>query len=174
MTSSRASGPGLPRPRLQPGRPPVVHALRPLPVRPAWAKNRLTPALAPSHAAAPAHRSPAETRTTSLIGPSSRMTRLIKPRAGRPLRTLVSTVLSSRAVRNAARCGGNILASGQNRKAVPIWTPAAPNINAATSSRASAMPPVAMTGILTASTTCGSKANRPTCVAMSSLRNIPR
>src|SRR5215471_9496839 len=111
---------------------------------------------------------------TSLMGPSSRMMRLIKPRAGRPLRTLVSTVLSSRAARNAARCGGNILASGQNRNAVPICTPAAPSINAATSPRASAMPPEAITGMLTASTTCGSSAKRPTCVAMSTLRNIPR
>ena len=67
----------------------------------------------------------------SLTGPSSRMARLTRPRAGRPLNTLVTTVLSSQALRSAARCGGNIFASGQNRNAVPIWTAAAPSVSAA-------------------------------------------
>ncbi len=100
--------------------------------------------------------------------------RLMRPRAGRPLNTLVSTVLSSRAARKAARCGGKVFASGQGRNAVPICTPAAPSANAATIPRAFPIPPVAITGTFTASTTCGKSANRPTWVAISSVKNIPR
>ncbi len=63
------------------------------------------------------------------------------PRAGRPLMTLVSTVLSSREDRRAARNIAEILASGHRRYAVPIWTALAPSASAATMPRASAMPP---------------------------------
>ena len=38
---------------------------------------------------------------------------------------------------------------------VPIWTASAPSINAAANPLPSAMPPAAITGICTASTTCG-------------------
>ena len=40
-------------------------------------------------------------------------------------------------------------------KRVPIWTASAPSINAAAMPRPSAIPPAAITGIETASTTCG-------------------
>src|SRR5207248_3069892 len=36
------------------------------------------------------------------------------------------------------------------------------------------MPPAAITGTLTASTTCGTSAKVPDCVAMSSVKNMPR
>src|SRR5215470_16180307 len=52
--------------------------------------------------------------------------------------------------------------------AVPICTAAAPRAKAAPMPRASAIPPAAITGTLTASTTCGTSAIVPTCV-----KNIP-
>ena len=49
------------------------------------------------------------------IGPSSRITRLAIPRAGRPVMTLVITVESSRAWASAVRAGAITLDSGQRR-----------------------------------------------------------
>ena len=50
------------------------------------------------------------------IGPSSRITRLTMPRAGRPVKTLVSAVLVAGVARAApARWSGAIVASGQKR-----------------------------------------------------------
>ena len=109
-----------------------------------------------------------------LIGPISRITRLIKPRAGLPVIRLVSTVPSSRADLSAARCGGNTVDSGQCIKALPTCTADAPSASAATIPRASDIPPVAITGTLTASTTCGTSAKVPTCVAKLSVKNMPR
>ena len=60
---------------------------------------------------------------------------------------------------------------------MPICTPLAPSANAAAMPRASATPPAAMTGTSTASTTCGTSANVPSCVATSAMsvaRNMPR
>ena len=96
------------------------------------------------------------------------------PRAGRPVIRLVSAVPSSRADLSAARCGAEIFASGHHRYAVPICTPAAPSAKAAAMPRASVTAPAAMTGTLTASTTCGTSANVPAWVAMSSLKKMPR
>ena len=45
-----------------------------------------------------------------------------------------------------------------DRNRVPHWTPSAPSMNAAAMPRPSAMPPAAMTGISTASTTWGTSA----------------
>ena len=45
---------------------------------------------------------------------------------------------------------------------MPIWTPLAPSTNAAAIPRPSAMPPAAITGTSTASTTCGTSAIVPT------------
>ena len=41
------------------------------------------------------------------------------PRAGRPVKTLVSVVLLSSACFKAVRCMADVLASGVNMKAVP-------------------------------------------------------
>ena len=60
------------------------------------------------------------------------------------------------------------------QEAVPNCTADAPSARAATMPRASAMPPVAMTGTRTASATCGTSAIVPTWVEMSSVRNMPR
>src|SRR6266478_8808530 len=49
------------------------------------------------------------------IGPTSRITRLTTPRAGRPVMTLVTTVESSRAWPNADRAGAINLDSGQRK-----------------------------------------------------------
>src|ERR1700682_6213581 len=49
------------------------------------------------------------------IGPTSRITRLATPRAGRPVMTLVMTVESSRAWASATRAGALTLDSGQRR-----------------------------------------------------------
>ena len=56
-----------------------------------------------------------------------------------------------------------MVVSGQRRYAVPICTAEAPSANAARMPRPSAMPPAAITGTRTASTTCGTSANVPTC-----------
>lgn len=55
-------------------------------------------------------------------------------------------------------------ASGHRKKPVPICTAEAPSSKAAAVCRASAMPPVAITGIFTASTICGNKALVEQCV----------
>ena len=96
------------------------------------------------------------------------------PRAGRPVKILVRVVLLSCACFSAARCSAEVLASGVSRKAVPICTPAAPSASAATMPRPSPMPPAAITGTFTASTTCGTSAIVPAWRAMSSFRNMPR
>lgn len=51
--------------------------------------------------------------------------------------------------------------SGAPRSAVTSWTPLAPSASAAAIPRHSAIPPVATTGMRSASTTCGSNENRP-------------
>src|SRR5262249_45487791 len=51
-------------------------------------------------------------------GATSDMTRLMMPRAGRPVMRLVNAVASSRADLSAARCGAEIFASGHHRYAV--------------------------------------------------------
>ncbi|MNG29138.1 hypothetical protein D3C84_1145150 [compost metagenome] len=98
----------------------------------------------------------------ALMGPSSRITRLRMPRAGRPVNTLVTAVSLSLAVRNALWWEGLTLASGVNRYAVPTCTAEAPSMKAAATPRASAIPPAAITGTFTASTTCGTRAKVPT------------
>ena len=70
--------------------------------------------------------------------------------------------LSGRVRPMASAQAGGSFASGQRRKPVPICAAEAPSISAAAMPRASAMPPVATTGTRTASTTAGSRANRPT------------
>src|ERR1043166_1677699 len=52
---------------------------------------------------------------TSLTGPTSRIKRLMMPRAGRPVIRLVSTVESSVAEASAGRWAADIFASGQRR-----------------------------------------------------------
>src|SRR6266478_6431158 len=86
-------------------------------------------ALARSGASAPA--ASGNSGATSDIGPTSRIRRLMMPRAGRPVMRLVNAVPSSRADLSAARCGAEIFASGHHRYAVPICTPAAPSAKAA-------------------------------------------
>lgn len=95
-----------------------------------------------------------------LIGPSSRISRLTSPRACRPLNRRVSAVSSDWAAHRAARCTGDVVASGQHRNAVPTCTPAAP--------------PAAITGTRTARTTWGSSANVPLCIDRSSDGKWPR
>ena len=108
------------------------------------------------------------------IGPISRTIRFARPRAGRPVNTLVSTVASSRASSRAARCRSDIADSALGRYAVPICTPAAPRAKAAAIPRPSAMPPAATTGTSTASTTCGTSAMVPGWESTVSVRNMPR
>ncbi|MNV62060.1 hypothetical protein D3C71_1545890 [compost metagenome] len=96
------------------------------------------------------------------------------PRAGRPVNRLVSAVSLAGALSRAWRCAGETLASGQNRYAVPICTAEAPKASAANRPRWSAMPPAAITGTLTASATCGTRAKVPIWLVISSLRNMPR
>ena len=108
------------------------------------------------------------------IGPISRTIRLIRPRAGRPVNTFVSTVPSSRAFPSAMRCRPEIVDSDVNRYAVPICTPAAPSAWAAAMPRPSAIPPAATTGAPIASTTCGTSAMVPGCESTASVRNMPR
>ena len=62
----------------------------------------------------------------------------------------------------ASAQAGLIFDSGHLRNLVPIWTALAPRASAAATPRASAIPPVATTGTLTASATAGTKANSPT------------
>ena len=50
-----------------------------------------------------------------LIGPNSFMRRLTIPRAGRPLKRLVSAVWRAASLFSAARCTGLVVASGQSR-----------------------------------------------------------
>src|SRR6185436_13425264 len=52
---------------------------------------------------------------SALIGPSSRITLLTMPRAGRPVKRLVSVVLRAASLFNAARCTALVVASGQSR-----------------------------------------------------------
>ena len=63
----------------------------------------------------------------SFIGPCSRMKRLTRPRAGRPVKRLVSRVALSLAWRSAARCSGVVNACGVNKYAVPICAARAPS-----------------------------------------------
>ena len=72
------------------------------------------------------------------------------PRAGRPVKTLVSAVWRAASLFSAARWTALVVASGQSRYAVPTCTPAAPSASAAAHARASAMPPAAITGTCTA------------------------
>src|SRR6516162_9579175 len=99
-------------------------------------------ALARNGASAPA--ASGNSGATSDIGPTSRIRRLMMPRAGRPVMRLVNAVPSSRADLSAARCAVEIFASGHHRYAVPICTPAAPSAKAAAMPRASVMAPAAM------------------------------
>jgi hypothetical protein len=50
-----------------------------------------------------------------LTGPSSRITRLTMPRAGRPVNRLVSAVWRAASDFSAARCTAVIVASGHSR-----------------------------------------------------------
>ena len=52
--------------------------------------------------------------TVSLIGPSSRITRLTMPRAGRPVNRFVTIVSSSAAFRSARRCASDSFASDES------------------------------------------------------------
>ncbi len=63
--------------------------------------------------------------------------RLRNPLAGRPVKTLVTTVSVSVAEVNRLRYAGCAPLSRASRKRVPIWTPAAPSASAATSPRPS-------------------------------------
>src|SRR5215468_5198561 len=78
-------------------------------------------ALARSGASAPA--ASGNSGATSDIGPTSRIRRLIMPRAGRPVMRLVNAVPSSRADLSAARCGAEIFDSGHHRYFEPLPEP---------------------------------------------------
>jgi len=51
----------------------------------------------------------------ALIGPSSRMTRFTMPRAGRPVKRLVTAVTRAASDFSACRCSGVVVASGHSR-----------------------------------------------------------
>src|SRR5258705_6783810 len=90
------------------------------PSRTAWPAQRLVKSTFPSFSAA-AFNGPnavAECGNAGAsveIGPTSRITRLATPRAGRPVITLVMTVESSNAWASATRAGAITLDSGQRR-----------------------------------------------------------
>ena len=101
------------------------------------------------------------------------MTRLTIPRAGRPVKTLVSGGVAGVLAVSAAGdgAGGRLGAEQVGR----------PDLHAGRAQRqgcrdalASAMPPAAMTGTFTACTICGTSASVPTWVVRSSDRNMPR
>jgi hypothetical protein len=83
------------------------------------------------------------------------------------------TIVAAREQR-AAVGRGRVPASGQLSNAVPIGTPMTPNANAAATPRLSAMPPAAMTGTLTASTSWGINAIMPTTPASFGAVKVPR
>ena len=88
--------------------------------------------------------------------------------------TLVITVESSVAPDSAARPSALTFESDVWRYAVPICTPAAPSAKAAAMPRPSAMPPAAITGTFTASTTCGTSDMTPGCDAILPVMNMLR
>jgi hypothetical protein len=94
---------------------------------------------------------------------TSRIKRLTMPRAGRPVKSLVSAVCRLPSLASAARCTAPVSASGQRMNAVPTCTAEAPSASAAATVERSAMPPAAITGMRTARTTCGRSANVPIC-----------
>ena len=79
-------------------------------------------------------------------------------RTGCPVVRPVITVERSRAFKSASLYAGWAIHSSLATKRVPICTPTAPNANIATKARPSAIPPAAITGSSTASTTCGTSA----------------
>ena len=80
----------------------------------------------------------------------------------------------ARALRNAARWRGLAPESSHPRNAVPSCTPCAPSARAASTPRASAMPPAATTGTSTRSTICGTSAIVPVNESSAVRRNEPR
>ena len=97
-----------------PRRPHRVRAPRPR--LPRVGKNRCCRALRQQCAAAPRLLPPTGSAARPQhIGPTSATNRLTRPRAGRPVNTFVSRVASSLALASAARCSGEIVASGVRR-----------------------------------------------------------
>ena len=84
--------------------------------RPSTATVRRSPTLSPSAVAACGNAG-----ASGEIGPTSRMTRLATPRAGRPVITLVMTVESSCAWASATRAGAITLDSGQQNFALYLF-----------------------------------------------------
>ena len=95
-------------------------------------------------------------------------------RASRPVNARVSVVRRASALNSFARCSGAAFDSSQARNAVPICAAAAPSFSAAATPRPSAMPPAAMTGTFTVSTTCGISASVPVRQSSGSRRNETR
>jgi len=83
-------------------------------------------------------------------------------RPSRPVNARVMVVASGSKSANASAHAAFVPASGQRRKAVPIWTALAPKVNAAAIPRPSAMPPAAIIGMESLSAKRGSNAKRPT------------
>ena len=83
------------------------------------------------------------------------------PLAGRPVNADVILVSLVDALFKASFHSGWTEASGQDKKAVPSWTPFAPRISAAAIPLPSAIPPAAIIGTDVALTTCGNKENNP-------------
>ncbi len=80
------------------------------------AKNRRSFALRLSRVVARSSSSRAGTRAHApLIGPSSRIARLTMPRAGRPVKILVSAVWRAASLFSALRCTALIVVSGHSR-----------------------------------------------------------
>ena len=109
------------------------------------------------------------------IGPISRMMRLTIPRAGRPVKRLVSAVRAAASLASAARWTARRrgLGAQQERGARPARRRRPTRVRRQRPA-ASAMPPAAMTGTFTAFTICGTSANVESCVDRSSVRKMPR
>ena len=83
-------------------------------------------------------------------------------RPARPLNARLTQVSSGALLERASAQAGLMPASGHRRNPVPICTALAPRVSAAATPRPSAIPPVATTGIRTASTIAGRSENSPT------------
>ena len=95
-------------------------------------------------------------------------------RASRPVNARVSEVRRASGLNSFSRCSGAAFDSSQARNAVPICAAAAPSFSAAAIPRPSAMPPAAITGAFTVSTTCGIKRQRTGEAILRLLRNDTR
>ena len=104
----------------------------------------------------------------------SSITRLCIARASLPMKPFVNAVCPALRRRKVSRCRRLAPDSSHARNTVPIWTASAPRARAAITPRASPIPPAAMTGKSTTSTTSGTSDSVPVSESSAGRRNDPR